>query len=81
MEAMYWEWKMKKPFLKIITFYQKKVSPFLRPSCRFHPTCSEYAKISIERFGLAQGLWFLFKRVIRCNPLGGSGYDPVPDKK
>ena len=72
---------MKKPFLKIIVFYQNRLSPFLKPSCRFHPTCSEYARISIKRFGVAIGLWFFIKRVSRCNPLGGSGYDPVPDKK
>ena len=72
---------MKKLFLNIITFYQNRVSPFLKPSCRFNPTCSEYARISINRFGAVVGLWFFFKRVSRCNPLGGSGYDPVPEKK
>lgn len=49
-------------------------------SCRFTPTCSEYAKEAIERFGFIKGLFLSIKRILRCNPLGGSGHDPVPIK-
>ena len=49
-------------------------------SCRFTPTCSEYTKEAIERFGFIKGLFLSIKRILCCNPLGGSGYDPVPIK-
>ena len=48
------------------------------PCCRFHPTCSEYAKTALESHGLIKGIWLTIKRVSKCNPLGGSGFDPVP---
>ena len=49
-------------------------------SCRFTPSCSNYAKEAINRYGLIKGLFLSIKRILRCNPLGGSGYDPVPIK-
>ena len=49
--------------------------------CRYIPTCSEYMKISIERYGSIKGLFLGTKRILRCNPIGGYGYDPVPEKK
>ena len=49
--------------------------------CRFTPTCSVYTEEAINRFGLSKGLWLGFKRVLRCNPWGGYGYDPVPNKE
>jgi len=50
----------------------------MRPCCRFHPTCSEYAKEALESHGLVMGIWLTIKRLSKCHPLGGSGFDPVP---
>lgn len=70
---------MKKLLLKAIGFYQKAISPHLPASCRYTPTCSQYAKTAIERFGALSGGWMGFKRIMRCHPLHKGGYDPVPD--
>lgn len=65
--------------LTAIGFYQSAISP-LRPSaCRYVPTCSEYARTAVERHGPWRGGWLAVRRVLRCHPLGGRGYDPVPD--
>jgi hypothetical protein len=61
-----------------IRFYQKCISPLLGPSCRFTPTCSEYARQAILKHGPIKGLGLAIWRILRCNPWGGSGYDPVP---
>lgn len=61
-----------------IRFYQTAISPLTPPSCRFVPTCSEYAKEAITKHGPAKGLWLALRRLLRCHPWGGSGYDPVP---
>ena len=61
-----------------IRFYQICISPLLGPSCRFTPTCSEYAKQAILKHGPIKGLGLALWRILRCNPWGGSGYDPVP---
>lgn len=61
-----------------IIFYQKCISPFTPPSCRFTPTCSEYARQAILKHGPVKGLALAIWRILRCNPCGGSGYDPVP---
>ena len=61
-----------------IRFYQTCISPFTPPSCRFTPTCSQYAKEAIMKHGPIKGLGLAIWRVLRCNPWGGSGYDPVP---
>ena len=61
----------------LIDVYQQVISPFLPGSCRYHPTCSEYAKQAIVRKGFTRGLWMAFLRVLRCNPLFPGGYDPV----
>lgn len=61
-----------------IRFYRKFISPFTPPSCRFTPTCSEYAIEAITKHGPFKGTWLAIKRVLRCHPWGGSGYDPVP---
>ena len=62
-----------------IYLYRYCISPLTPPSCRFVPTCSEYAVIAIRRHGPFKGLWLAVKRILRCRPGGGSGYDPVPD--
>ena len=61
-----------------IRFYQLCISPLLGPSCRFTPTCSEYARQAILKHGPIKGLYLAIWRMLRCNPWGGSGYDPVP---
>lgn len=61
-----------------IRFYQTCISPYTPPSCRFVPTCSEYARQAIAKHGPLKGLFLAVRRILRCNPWGGSGYDPVP---
>jgi putative membrane protein insertion efficiency factor len=61
-----------------IRFYQTCISPYTPPSCRFTPTCSQYAKEAIIKHGPIKGLGLAIWRILRCNPWGGSGYDPVP---
>ena len=61
-----------------IRFYRKFISPMTPPSCRFTPTCSEYAIQAITKHGPFKGTWLAIRRVLRCRPGGGSGYDPVP---
>lgn len=62
----------------LIRLYQAVVSPYLGPACRYDPSCSEYTATAIERHGVAKGLWIGARRLVRCHPLGGHGYDPVP---
>jgi len=61
-----------------IRFYQIVISPLLGPSCRFTPTCSEYARQALIKHGPIKGLYLAVRRILRCHPWGGSGYDPVP---
>lgn len=61
-----------------IWFYRGAISPMLPKSCRFTPTCSEYALQALKKHGPLKGLWLTVKRISRCHPWGGSGYDPVP---
>ncbi len=61
-----------------IRFYRKFISPLTPPSCRFTPTCSEYALEAIRKHGPFKGTWLAVKRILRCRPGGGYGYDPVP---
>lgn len=61
--------------------YQLLVSPLLPPSCRFLPSCSEYAAEAIERHGALRGVGLALHRLARCHPWGGSGYDPVPEPR
>lgn len=65
-------------FILPIRFYQYSISPLFPPSCRFTPTCSEYAVQAINKHGIFKGVWLAIKRIMRCHPWGGSGYDPVP---
>ena len=69
---------MGKFFIRLISIYQRLISPLVGPCCRFHPTCSEYAKEALENHGLVMGIWLTIKRLSKCHPLGGSGFDPVP---
>ena len=62
-----------------ICFYQTAISPLTPPSCRFTPTCSEYARQALIKHGPFKGLYLAVRRLLRCHPWGGSGYDPVPD--
>ena len=69
---------MKKALLLLIEFYRKFISPLKPPSCRYIPTCSEYAMIAVERYGARRGVWLALKRILRCHPFHKGGYDPVP---
>lgn len=69
---------MKKLLILPIRFYQRYVSPMFPPACRFTPTCSQYAIEAIQKHGALKGLWLALRRLLRCHPWGGSGYDPVP---
>ncbi len=62
----------------LIRIYQWILSPILGPTCRFEPTCSNYASQAIVQHGLIRGTWLAVRRIGRCHPLGESGYDPVP---
>lgn len=65
------------PLLFCIAVYRKLVSPFLPSSCRFHPSCSQYAQEAIEKFGAVRGTWMSIRRVGRCHPWHPGGVDPV----
>ena len=67
--------------LSLLHGYQRAISPALGTLCRYEPTCSHYACEAIERYGLLRGGWLTLKRLSRCTPLGGRGYDPVPDSR
>lgn len=68
------------PFVILIRFYQICISPLKPPSCRFTPTCSQYALTAFHKHGPIKGFYLAAKRLLRCHPWGGSGYDPVPEK-
>ncbi len=73
-----WGWRVL-PFLLPIWIYQKFISPVLPPSCRHHPTCSEYTVQAIRQRGVLPGIIIGAWRILRCNPWGTSGYDPVEE--
>ena len=70
---------MKKLIIKVIRFYQRKISPLFGPRCRYYPTCSNYAVEAVERFGALKGSILTVSRLLRCNPFFTGGYDPVPE--
>ncbi len=65
-------------FLILIKIYQYLLSPILGASCRFTPTCSEYGIIAIKKYGAFKGGWLTLKRILKCNPWGQHGHNPVP---
>jgi len=69
------------PLILLVRFYQVAISPFTPSTCRYNPTCSHYAIEALKKRGLIIGGWLSLKRIISCHPWGGSGYDPVPEKK
>ena len=64
--------------LVLLALYKRWISPLLGPRCRFHPSCSEYARVSVARFGAMRGCWLAASRLARCHPLCDGGIDPVP---
>ena len=64
----------------IIKAYQFFLSPILKANCRYLPSCSEYSIIAFKKYGLVKGFYYSLKRILKCHPFGGSGYDPVPKK-
>ena len=69
---------IKKFLLVAIDFYRRFLSPLKPPMCRFVPTCSAYAYEAVEKYGVRRGVFLAVKRICRCHPFGGKGYDPVP---
>lgn len=68
---------MRKILILIIRFYRKYISPLKRPSCRFYPTCSQYALEAIDRYGALKGSFMAIRRILKCHPYNEGGYDPV----
>jgi putative membrane protein insertion efficiency factor len=66
------------PFILLVRFYQGAISPFTPAACRFEPTCSSYMIEALQIHGLFYGGYLGIKRILRCHPWGGKGYDPVP---
>lgn len=69
------------PLLGLIWLYRHTLSPLMGVNCRFAPTCSEYASGALRQHGAIKGSWLALKRISRCHPWGGSGYDPVPRRQ
>lgn len=69
------------PLLALVWLYRLLISPWLGANCRYEPTCSRYAIEALREHGAFRGTWMAVKRIGRCHPWGGSGYDPVPDKE
>jgi hypothetical protein len=67
-----------KPLIWLVRGYQLLISPFVPPSCRFHPTCSHYAIEALQKHGALKGAWLAVRRIVRCHPWHPGGHDPVP---
>ena len=76
-KALWRSWTIWLP-VKLIRLYQITLSPYMGRQCRYTPTCSNYAIEALQKHGLLRGGWLAVKRILRCAPWGGSGYDPVP---
>jgi putative membrane protein insertion efficiency factor len=70
-----------KTMILLVQLYQKALSPWLGPRCRFHPTCSNYCIDALQQHGMVFGLWLGLKRICKCHPFNLGGYDPVPERK
>lgn len=68
----------KRFLLALLRFYKREISPYLPPSCRFVPTCSEYAMQAVMKYGAVKGGYLAVRRILRCHPFHPGGYDPVP---
>jgi len=79
MPARYAAAAVRHTLIAAIKLYQITLSPWLGRQCRYVPTCSVYAEEALRRFGVRRGVWLAVKRLGRCHPWGGSGYDPVPE--
>jgi len=69
------------PLIQMVRFYRFAISPWLGANCRFDPTCSSYAIEALQVHGILKGTWLAVKRIGRCHPWGGAGYDPVPGRE
>jgi len=69
------------PLLGLVALYRLLISPWLGNNCRFEPSCSAYAMEALRIHGAFRGTWLAARRIARCHPWGGSGYDPVPEKE
>ena len=69
---------MKHILMALVRFYRTYISPLRQPCCRYIPSCSQYALEALEKYGAIKGGYLALRRILRCHPLGGSGYDPVP---
>ena len=72
---------MKKIFIDLLCIYKKFFSPFFEQKgikCKYYPSCSEYCKQAVEKYGIIKGVFYGVKRIVRCNPFSKGGYDPVP---
>ena len=69
---------MRTLMLVAVRGYQLVISPWIPPCCRYQPSCSEYARLALRRFGAGRGAWLTVCRLLRCQPFGSYGYDPVP---
>jgi len=69
--------KLKIYLIKFISFYQKYISPLKKPSCVFYPTCSEYTKEAVDKYGVLKGIQLGFLRIIRCHPWQKNHFDPL----
>lgn len=70
---------MKRAAILVLRGYQLAISPWLPRSCRFYPSCSQYAMDAVGRFGVRRGGWLALRRLSRCHPFHAGGYDPVPE--
>ena len=75
---MKWQNWINAPFILLIKIYKAVISPVLPNACRYTPTCSNYTEHAIRKYGVKKGIWLGLKRISRCHPWGGSGFDPVP---
>lgn len=72
---------MRRIIVWLISLYRSFISPFLGSTCRYYPSCSEYAQTAVSRFGVLKGGWMATRRISRCHPWHEGGLDPVPEKK